>query len=263
MPLPPHRRVRWSHSPHQWVRAGRASSWRTRTRQGPPCTLPGRSRRTARGSARGIALPLPDCVVSRAESWGAMERLRAGFIAGYQFVAEFDIRNFFGEIDHDRQPWPGLRGGDDHRGSGDDGSAAQNGTSSRRMFPPRGVEHLGDRGRVLREFLSRPERRRCGRPSPARRRQSLPSHVRVLAPGNTVRGCQDDRSCLRDQRQPAPEDVEERDGDDRERKPSSTGAQPGRYEPGENQAASVRPDAQRRAASALSTARLRSPLVAR
>ena len=32
----------------------------------------------------------------------AMERLRAGFIGGYQFVAEFDIRNFFGEISHDR-----------------------------------------------------------------------------------------------------------------------------------------------------------------
>jgi RNA-directed DNA polymerase len=32
----------------------------------------------------------------------AMERLRTGFIAGYQFVAEFDIRSFFGEISHDR-----------------------------------------------------------------------------------------------------------------------------------------------------------------
>ena len=32
----------------------------------------------------------------------AMERLRTGFIAGHQFVAEFDIRNFFGEISHDR-----------------------------------------------------------------------------------------------------------------------------------------------------------------
>lgn len=32
----------------------------------------------------------------------AMERLRTGFIEGYQFVAEFDIANFFGEIDHDR-----------------------------------------------------------------------------------------------------------------------------------------------------------------
>ena len=32
----------------------------------------------------------------------AMERLRTGFIEGAQFVAEFDIRNFFGEIDHDR-----------------------------------------------------------------------------------------------------------------------------------------------------------------
>jgi RNA-directed DNA polymerase len=32
----------------------------------------------------------------------AMERLRTGFIAGRQFVAEFDIRNFFGEISHER-----------------------------------------------------------------------------------------------------------------------------------------------------------------
>jgi RNA-directed DNA polymerase len=32
----------------------------------------------------------------------AMERLRTGFIAGCQFAAEFDIRNFFGEISHDR-----------------------------------------------------------------------------------------------------------------------------------------------------------------
>ena len=32
----------------------------------------------------------------------AMERLRTGFIEGYVFVAEFDIRNFFGEISHDR-----------------------------------------------------------------------------------------------------------------------------------------------------------------
>ena len=32
----------------------------------------------------------------------AMERLRVGFIEGECFVVEFDIRNFFGEIDHDR-----------------------------------------------------------------------------------------------------------------------------------------------------------------
>ena len=31
-----------------------------------------------------------------------MERLRVGFIEGCQFVAEFDIRNFFGEISHER-----------------------------------------------------------------------------------------------------------------------------------------------------------------
>ena len=32
----------------------------------------------------------------------AMERLRTGFIEGRCFVAEFDIRNFFGEISHER-----------------------------------------------------------------------------------------------------------------------------------------------------------------
>jgi RNA-directed DNA polymerase len=32
----------------------------------------------------------------------AMERIRVGFIKGYTFVVEFDIRNFFGEIDHGR-----------------------------------------------------------------------------------------------------------------------------------------------------------------
>lgn len=32
----------------------------------------------------------------------AKERLRTGFIEGYQFVVEFDIANFFGEIDHGR-----------------------------------------------------------------------------------------------------------------------------------------------------------------
>jgi RNA-directed DNA polymerase len=32
----------------------------------------------------------------------AMERLRAAFIEGCRFIAEFDIRNFFGEISHER-----------------------------------------------------------------------------------------------------------------------------------------------------------------
>ena len=32
----------------------------------------------------------------------AKERLRTGFIEGYQFVVEFDIANFFSEIDHER-----------------------------------------------------------------------------------------------------------------------------------------------------------------
>ena len=38
----------------------------------------------------------------RVSATHAMERLRTGFIEGYQFVVEFDIANFFGEIDYDR-----------------------------------------------------------------------------------------------------------------------------------------------------------------
>jgi RNA-directed DNA polymerase len=38
----------------------------------------------------------------RGSATDAMERLRVGFIEGYEFVFEADIRNFFGEIDHDR-----------------------------------------------------------------------------------------------------------------------------------------------------------------
>jgi RNA-directed DNA polymerase len=38
----------------------------------------------------------------RRSATAGMERLRVGFIQGYRFVVEFDIRNFFGEIDHDR-----------------------------------------------------------------------------------------------------------------------------------------------------------------
>ena len=54
------------------------------------------------GSARGAARkggPYRDPGRSATQ---AMERLRAGFIAGCQFVVEFDIRNFFGEISHER-----------------------------------------------------------------------------------------------------------------------------------------------------------------
>ena len=39
---------------------------------------------------------------SKRSATQAMERLRVGFIEGYTFVVEFDIANFFGEIDHDR-----------------------------------------------------------------------------------------------------------------------------------------------------------------
>lgn len=38
----------------------------------------------------------------RRSAMQAMERVRTGFIAGHTFVAEFDIRNFFNEIDHAR-----------------------------------------------------------------------------------------------------------------------------------------------------------------
>src|SRR6202034_1477025 len=46
----------------------------------------------------------------------AMERLRVAFIEGCQFVAEFDIRNFFGEISHDRLLAAGARRVSDRRG---------------------------------------------------------------------------------------------------------------------------------------------------
>lgn len=38
----------------------------------------------------------------RRSAMQAMERVRTGFIEGYQLVVEFDIRGFFGEIDHAR-----------------------------------------------------------------------------------------------------------------------------------------------------------------
>ncbi|MBV9447273.1 MAG: group II intron reverse transcriptase/maturase [Streptosporangiaceae bacterium] len=38
----------------------------------------------------------------RRSATAAMERVRVGFIEGYTHVVEFDIRSFFGEIDHDR-----------------------------------------------------------------------------------------------------------------------------------------------------------------
>jgi hypothetical protein len=38
----------------------------------------------------------------RRSATAAMERVRTGFIEGYTFVAEFNIRNFFNEIGHER-----------------------------------------------------------------------------------------------------------------------------------------------------------------
>ena len=45
---------------------------------------------------RGVRFPPP--THPKRSATQAMERLRTGFISGYQFVAEFDIRNFFGGI---------------------------------------------------------------------------------------------------------------------------------------------------------------------
>src|SRR5487761_1165904 len=54
------------------------------------------------GSARGAARKGGPYRDPKRSATQAMERLRTGFIAGYCFVAEFDIRNFFGEISHER-----------------------------------------------------------------------------------------------------------------------------------------------------------------
>ncbi len=75
-----------------------------------PLGIPGIRDRVAQQAARLVLEPIfeadfhPCSYGFRPErsATQAMERLRAGFIAGCQFVAEFDIRNFFGEIDHDR-----------------------------------------------------------------------------------------------------------------------------------------------------------------
>ena len=54
------------------------------------------------GSARGAARKGGPYRDPRRSATQAMGRLRRGFIGGCQFVAEFGIRNFFGEIDHQR-----------------------------------------------------------------------------------------------------------------------------------------------------------------
>jgi RNA-directed DNA polymerase len=54
------------------------------------------------GSARGAARKGGPYRDPKRSATQAMERLRVAFIEGCQFVAEFDIANFFGEISHER-----------------------------------------------------------------------------------------------------------------------------------------------------------------
>ncbi len=73
------------------------------------CTVPVVRDRVAQQAAKIVLEPVFEadflpCSYGfrpRRSATQAMERLRAGFIAGHQFVAEFDIRSFFGTIDHD------------------------------------------------------------------------------------------------------------------------------------------------------------------
>jgi RNA-directed DNA polymerase len=75
-----------------------------------PLGIPAVRDRVAQQAARIVLEPIFEAGFSpcsygfrpRRSATQAMERLRTGFIEGYVFVAEFDIRNFFGEISHDR-----------------------------------------------------------------------------------------------------------------------------------------------------------------
>ena len=74
-----------------------------------PLGIPAVRDRVAQQAAKLVLEPMFEADFPRARTGSgrsaatqAMERLRTGFIAGYQFVAEFDIRNFFGEISHER-----------------------------------------------------------------------------------------------------------------------------------------------------------------
>jgi RNA-directed DNA polymerase len=75
-----------------------------------PLGIPSVRDRVAQQAARLVLEPLFEADFApcsygfrpRRSATQAMERLRTGFIRGQVFVAEFDIRNFFGEIDHDR-----------------------------------------------------------------------------------------------------------------------------------------------------------------
>ena len=75
-----------------------------------PLGIPAVRDRVAQQAARLVLEPVfeagfPPCSYGfrpRRSATQAMERLRVGFIGGYRFAAEFDTRNFFGEISHDR-----------------------------------------------------------------------------------------------------------------------------------------------------------------
>jgi len=54
------------------------------------------------GSKRPLGVPSSFGFRQKRSATQAMERLRTGFIEGRCFVVEFDIRNFFGEISHER-----------------------------------------------------------------------------------------------------------------------------------------------------------------
>jgi RNA-directed DNA polymerase len=75
-----------------------------------PLGIPAVRDRVAQQAARLVLEPIFEADFSpcsygfrpRRSATQAMERLRVGFIEGYQFAAEFDIRDFFGQISHDR-----------------------------------------------------------------------------------------------------------------------------------------------------------------
>ena len=75
-----------------------------------PLGIPTVRDRVAQAAAKLVLEPIFEADFSsvsygfrpRRSATQAMERLRVGFIEGVSHVVEFDIRNFFGEIEHDR-----------------------------------------------------------------------------------------------------------------------------------------------------------------
>lgn len=88
--------------------ASLAYLWRARCRGNLHAGFGGRDGETGRPERpvpRSVpTLLLPVCYGFRPKRLAtqAVERLRMDFIEGRVFVVEFDIRNLFGEIDHDR-----------------------------------------------------------------------------------------------------------------------------------------------------------------